>query len=74
MIYQGFSIMLSGMGTVFLFLVILIFTVMGVSAITISIEKKTSLKTSHADQKRIIAALAAAALHQRDIDAAREEG
>ncbi|MDD4614385.1 MAG: OadG family transporter subunit [Caldisericia bacterium] len=66
MMYEGVSIMLSGMGTVFLFLILLIATVAGMSAFVLQMEKRskkdinTSLHNSH------IAALAAIVLHLKE--------
>ena len=64
MISQGFSIMLAGMGTVFIFLVILIFSVILMSRIISSSEKKSNSYTQEKNNQSIIVALTAVTLHQ----------
>jgi Na+-transporting methylmalonyl-CoA/oxaloacetate decarboxylase gamma subunit len=64
MIMQGLSIMLSGMGTVFVFLVILIFSVILMSNI-ISLSSKNNVHSLQEKQnQRIIAALTAVVFSQ----------
>lgn len=64
MIMQGLSIMLSGMGTVFVFLVILIFSVILMSNIVSSPSKKNVHSLQEKQNQRIIAALSAVVFSQ----------
>ena len=64
MIMQGISIMLSGMGTVFVFLVILIFSVILMSNIISSSSKKNVHLLQEKQNQRIIAALTAVVFSQ----------
>ncbi|MCK5848475.1 MAG: OadG family protein [Caldisericia bacterium] len=73
MIIQGFSIMLSGMGTVFVFLVILIFSVILMSNIISMSSKKTGHSLQEKHNHRIIAALTAVAFDQIEKQKLQEE-
>jgi sodium pump decarboxylase gamma subunit len=66
MIYEGVSILLSGMGTVFLFLILLIATVIGMSAVTMQAEKRSKKDLTSSLHNSYIAALTAIAFQQRD--------
>ncbi|HPJ12725.1 MAG TPA: OadG family protein [Caldisericia bacterium] len=66
MIYEGVSILLSGMGTVFLFLILLIATVMGMSAVTIKAERRSKKELTSSLHHSYIAALTAIAFQQRE--------
>jgi sodium pump decarboxylase gamma subunit len=66
MIYEGVSILLSGMGTVFLFLILLIATVIGMSGVIMKVEKQSKKDLTSSLHNSYIAALAAIAFHQRN--------
>jgi sodium pump decarboxylase gamma subunit len=65
MMNEGVSIMLSGMGTVFLFLILLIATVSGMSATVSRIEKRYKKDSIPSLQNSHIAALTAIVFHQK---------